>query len=181
MSDAGSSPTGDPLLDQLRKFEGAVAGNPRTADDPVNVPMIRHWCQAMGNTNPIFTDVRFARQSRFGDIVAPPTMLQAWTHHDRRFMPEQDKGDNAEDQLVGLLTQHGFESVVATNCDQEYTRYLRPGDHLTYNAVIESVSDQKQTGLGTGYFITTRVTYTCEDDEVVGTMLFRVLRYRPNS
>src|SRR5690606_40257618 len=38
--------------------------------DPVNAPMIRHWCEAMGDANPAYTGP---------DAVAPPTMLQVWT------------------------------------------------------------------------------------------------------
>ena len=36
----------------------AAAGQspPRAAPDPVNLPMIRHWTQAMGDANPVYTD-----------------------------------------------------------------------------------------------------------------------------
>jgi len=41
--------------------------------------MIRHWCDAVGDGNPVYTDREFAAKSVHGGIVAPPTMLQAWT------------------------------------------------------------------------------------------------------
>ena len=40
--------------------------------------MIRHWCEAMGDTNPVYIDAEAAAASVHGGIVAPPTMLQAW-------------------------------------------------------------------------------------------------------
>ncbi|MBC3843146.1 MaoC family dehydratase [Streptacidiphilus sp. 4-A2] len=50
------------------------AGQPAAADgralDPVNVPMIRHWCEAVGDTNPAYAGP---------GAVAPPAMLQVWT------------------------------------------------------------------------------------------------------
>ena len=48
--------------------------------------------------------------------------------------------------------------MVATNCEQEYTRYLRPGDRVIAHDRIESISEQKATALGIGYFIDTRTT-----------------------
>jgi uncharacterized OB-fold protein len=58
-------------------------------------------------------------------------------------------------------------------------RDLRPGDELTITSTIESVSDEKQTGLGTGHFVTTKQTYRDQTGEVVATMLFRILKFRP--
>ena len=54
-------------------------GEPLVSRDPVNQPMIRHWCDAVGDRNPCYTDPDFAEKSVHGAIVAPPTMLQAWT------------------------------------------------------------------------------------------------------
>lgn len=167
------------FLARLKAFEGLTAAPPRPADDPVNEPMIRHWCQALSDANPVYWDPAFAAGSVHGGIVAPPTMLQSWTHHDRRFAGDPSP-DEAEERLVRLLAEHGFESVVASNCDQEYVRYLRPGDRLTYHSVIETVSEQKRTALGVGHFITTLVTYTDQHDEAVARMRFRTYRFRPH-
>ncbi len=52
----------------LAAFEGRPAATGGRGKDPVNEPMIRHWCEAMGDTHPAYTGP---------DPVAPPTMLQA--------------------------------------------------------------------------------------------------------
>src|SRR2546430_16785117 len=62
--------------------------------------------------------------------------------------------------LLRVLDEAGFTAIVATNCEQEYDRYLRVGDRVTATTVIEGVSEEKQTALGAGDFITTRITYT---------------------
>lgn len=128
--------------------------------------MIRHWCEAMGDANPAYSGP---------DAIAPPTMLQAWTmgglsgHTDR---------SSAYDELFALLDGAGCTSVVATDCEQEYLRPLRPGDAVTFDAVIESVSPRKTTKLGTGHFVTTR-TDVRVDGELIGTHRFRILKYAP--
>lgn len=181
MSLTDAPPTTDELLVRLREFEGRPSGPTVLARDPVNQPMIRHWCDAMGDDNPVYTDEEIAEASVHEGLVAPPTMLQVWTMPGLGERPTDGDGEDHSAALRELLDDAGYTSVVATNCEQTYARYVRPGDHLRVTAVIDSVSERKQTGLGEGYFVTTRQTYTDQDGEVVGTMLFRILKFRPQT
>jgi 3-oxo-4,17-pregnadiene-20-carboxyl-CoA hydratase alpha subunit len=158
----------------------AAAGQspPRAAPDPVNLPMIRHWTQAMGDTNPIYTDAGAAGASVHGHLVAPPAMVQVWTM--RGLRPAPDAGDSGDPLglMTAVLDDAGFTSVVATNSEQEYYRYLRPGEQLTVRSSLEGVTGPKQTALGEGWFVTTRSTWYA-GDEAVAAMRFRVLKFRP--
>jgi uncharacterized protein len=159
----------------------AAAGQspPRAAPDPVNLPMIRHWAQAMGDTNPIYTDAGAAAASVHGHLVAPPAMVQVWTM--RGLRPAPDAAGDSGDPLglmAAVLDGAGFTSVVATNSEQEYYRYLRPGEQLTVRSSLEGVTGPKQTALGEGWFVTTRSTWYA-GDEAVAAMRFRMLKFRP--
>ena len=46
--------------------------------------------------------------------------------------------------------------MLGTNCDQTYDRYLRVGEEVAVTTRLESVVGPKQTGVGEGYFVTTR-------------------------
>ncbi len=164
---------------KLKAFEGRQIGPPERGADPVNQPMIRHWIEAIGDQNPVYVDTDAAAASVHKEIVAPPVMLQAWVM--RGFKPRPRTGGSAQDELMALLESEGFTSVVATNCEQEYARYLHLGDHLSTTTVIEAVSGEKATGLGVGHFVTTRVEYRTDDGELVGTMRFRILKFRPGT
>ncbi|MCY0951657.1 bifunctional MaoC family dehydratase N-terminal/OB-fold nucleic acid binding domain-containing protein [Streptomyces sp. H27-S2] len=165
-SEAGRAGAADRFHALLAAFEGRPAATAGRGKDTVNEPMIRHWCEAMGDANPAYSGP---------DAIAPPTMLQAWTmgglsgHTDR---------SSAYDELFAVLEGAGFTSVVATDCEQEYLRPLRPGQAVTFDAVIESVSPRKTTKLGTGHFVTTR-TDVRADGELAGTHRFRILKYAP--
>ncbi|GAA2498795.1 OB-fold domain-containing protein [Actinocorallia cavernae] len=156
----------DDIQARLAAYEGLSAATAGTGRDPVNLPMIRHWCEAMGDTSPAY---------RGPGAIAPPTMLQAWTmaglsgHGDR---------SGPYDELLRLLDDLGCTSVVATDCEQEYLRPLRPGDTITFDTVIESVSGRKATKLGTGHFVTTRTDIRA-DGVLAGTHRFRILKYAP--
>src|SRR5438067_3802913 len=167
----------DAFLDKLRGLVGRPSGPPSRAWDAVNQAMIRHWCDAVGDSNPIYTDPDAAAASVHGRIVAPPTMLQAWTM--KGLVPPPSEGGGAQDELMGLLDSAGFTSVVATNCDQEYERYLHIGDELTAESVIEDVSAEKHTALGDGHFVTTRTDFRDQNGELVGSMRFRILKFKP--
>lgn len=156
----------DELGTRLKAYEGRPAAVTGVGKDPVNAPMIRHWCEAMGDTNPAYAGP---------DAVAPPTMLQAWTMGG---LSGHTSRTGAYDELLRLLDASGCTSVVATDCEQEYLRPLRPGDEVTFDTVIESVSGRKTTRLGTGYFVTTRTDVRVAG-EPVGTHRFRILKYAP--
>ena len=136
------------FLGRLKKFEGQPAATAGVGKDLVNEPMIRHWCEAMGDSHAAYTGP---------DAIAPPTMLQAWTMGGLSGHGDGTGRTSGYDELFELLDGAGFTSVVATDCEQEYVRDLRPGDRITYDAVIEAVSERKTTKLGTGHFVTTRM------------------------
>ncbi len=145
----------------------AAAGDsqPRAARDPVNLPMIRNWIEAISPA--CLHDPE--------PDTAPPSMIQVWT------MPGLTGTRTADDPL-GLINQvmdqAGFTSVVATNCDQAYQRYLKPGEHLTVRVRLLDVTGPKRTALGEGWFVTTRSSWF-SDDEPVATMDFRILKFKP--
>ncbi|RZQ63150.1 bifunctional MaoC family dehydratase N-terminal/OB-fold nucleic acid binding domain-containing protein [Amycolatopsis suaedae] len=145
------------------------------ARDPVNQAMINNWVEAIGDANPVYTDPDAAAASVHGGPVAPPAMVQVWTmrglHGSRG--PEDPLG-----VMVSVLDEAGFTSVVATNSEQTYHRYLRHGEHVSATTRLESVVGPKRTALGEGWFVTTRTNWYV-GDELVADMLFRVLKFRP--
>jgi hypothetical protein len=168
------------MLARLRANLGVRLGGPVLARDAVNEPMIRHWCDALDDRNPVYTDPELAARSVHGGIVAPPTMLQAWTMPGLVTKEVREARSSAGIfAALKLLDEAGFTSVVATNSTQEYLRYLRPGDWIRSETVIEDVSDEKQTALGVGHFVTQRTEYRDQHGELVARMRFRLLKFKP--
>ncbi len=148
---------------------------PRAARDPVNQSMINNWVEAIGDANPIYVDEAAAIAAGHPGVVAPPAMIQVWTmgglHNPRAT-------DDPLGLMLQLLDDAGYTSIVATNCEQTYHRYLVPGEPLTVTTRLEDVVGPKRTGLGEGWFVTTRNVWSA-GDEPVAEMMFRVLKYRP--
>ncbi|MEU7907175.1 OB-fold domain-containing protein [Actinoplanes sp. NPDC049118] len=149
-----------------RRIAAAGEGPARLARDPVNLPAIRGWLEALGDTNPCY-------ESRG---VAPPAMAQVWTMRGLR-PADDDQGDPLR-AMSTVLDEAGFTSVVATDCEQTYHRYLRAGERVAVRSRLVEVSGPKRTALGEGWFVTTESTWYVGDDPVA-TMRFRVLKFRP--
>jgi acyl dehydratase len=158
-------------------------GGPNVAPDPVNEPMIRHWTAAFEDANPVYVDPEAAAASRHGGIVAPPLMLQTWTMATPTITGIRERGGSPVEgdgaAVLKLLDGAGFVGTLATNSEFEIDRYLRPGDVVSAETVLESVSPEKQTRLGKGRFITWVTTYTV-GGERVGTQTFRILKFDPS-
>jgi acyl dehydratase len=164
---------------KMQAFIGQPIGDPDVGRDAVNEPMIRQWCDAMGDTNPAYLDADAAKSTVHGGLVAPPTMLQAWTMHGWEMHEGYDEPRNGQQRLHKLLGDNGYVGVVGTDTQQGYSRYLRPGDVVSSETVVEKISEEKATHLGLGYFITTRTIFKDGEGEEVGWMTFRVLKYTP--
>jgi hypothetical protein len=140
--------------------------SPRDGRDPVNQPTINNWLEAMGVDNP-----------RFKTGEAPPSMAQVWTMYGLGGKPSADDPLHA---MMNVLTEAGFTAVLGTNSEQKYDRYLRVGEQVRIETVLDSVVGPKATGMGTGYFVTSRSTWYV-DNEKVASMLFRVLKFVPKN
>ncbi len=175
-TDDGAASQIEAIQAAAREVAAQGLSSRRWGRDPVNLPAIRNWTDAIGDANPVYTDAAFAAASVHGGLVAPPAMLQVWT------MPglpaNAAGGDDPLGRMMTTLDAAGFTSVVATNCEQAYHRYLRPGEELALRTELAGVAGPKRTGLGEGWFVTTRnVWYS--GDEPVATMDWRVLKFKP--
>ncbi|PLW65875.1 hypothetical protein GQS52_25975 [Streptomyces sp. SCUT-3] len=170
---------GGSLTERLQALAGRELTAETWAQDAVNQPMIRHWAEAMGDRNPIHLDEDAARAAGRDGVVAPATMLQAWTMRGYAATVAGGPASPAAAELAALLEEGGLTSVVATDSELEFARELRLGDRISVTETVESVSPEKRTALGTGHFVTTVKTYRDQDGEVVGTQRWRLLRFRP--
>jgi uncharacterized protein len=157
------------------KVKAEGKSKPRVGRHPVNQPMVDHWLDAMGDKNPIYIDEAAAKAAGHPGVVAPPAMIQVWT------MAGLGSGRAADDPLtkiMELFDDAGYVGVVATNCEQTYHRYLRPGEQVSVLAELTDVVGPKQTALGEGFFITQKISWQVGDEDVAE-MMWRIMKFKP--
>jgi hypothetical protein len=161
---SGTVSAHDTIMAEAERIKALGEASESQAPYEVNQPTIGTWLDAMGYEN-----------SRFRNGEAPPSMAQVWT------MPglgRRRPDDDPLSRMMEVLTDEGYTAVLGTNCEQSYERYVRVGEELRVTTALDSVVGPKSTAMGEGYFVTSRNTWYV-GDEVVATMLFRVLKFIP--
>lgn len=166
------------LDEKLRSLIG-VEGPSLEAIDEVCQPMIRQWCEAMQDGNPMYTDRGYAANSRYGSTIAPPTMLMSWSM--MPLWPPRKAVEGPVDQAMALLDRAGFNQLIIARTSQKYGRPLVPGDRVRFTYKVDEIAGEKETALGSGYFIKSIFTYVNQKDEWVGTQSLTILKYRAKS
>jgi uncharacterized protein len=163
------------IKEAVAEITASVIAKPRAGRDPVNQATINNWVEAIGDRNPIYTDEVAAREAGHPGIVAPPAMIQVWTMFGLA-------GDRPTDDPMGpmmkLFDEAGYIGVVATNCEQTYHRYLRPGEEVSIASEMRDVVGPKQTALGEGWFVNQHITWRVGDEDVAE-MEWRILKFKP--
>jgi len=157
------------------KIKASGKSKPRKGRHPVNQPMIDHWLDALGDKNPIYTDEAAAKAAGHPCTCAPPAMIQVWT---MAGLGGVRADDDPLGRILGMFDEGGYIGVVATNCEQTYHRYLRPGEEVSVTAELTDVVGPKKTALGEGFFITQKITWSV-GDEPVADMMWRIMKFKP--
>ena len=133
-------------------------------------------CASVQNGNPLFWDEK-AAQELTGGFIAPPTMISVW------FRPHHWSPGRAEEAVplqlhFDLKKRLGLPEAVMTDNTITFYEPVRVGDRLKTYQVLRSVSDEKQTKLGSGRFWVLDVEYENQKGEKVATESYTGLGYR---
>ena len=148
----------------------------QTADFAVERSYTYNTCAATQNGNPIFWDDSVAETVTNGPI-APPTTLSLW-------MRPHFWQPGAAGEQVGLKVHFdlkaAFDLPEAVMTDNTITFHepVRPGDRISNQQVLKSISGPKTTKLGTGRFWVIDVEYHNQRDELVGVESYTGFGYR---
>ncbi len=100
---------------------------PPTPPYEVGREKIREFAEAVGDTNPAYTDPEAAAALGHPDVIAPPTFVFAITFKAARQVTEDPQLGLDYDRVV-----HGDQKFV-------HVRPVRPGDRLTVSTTIEAI------------------------------------------
>jgi acyl dehydratase len=152
-----------------------LEGDPQIACEPVERSEVRRFAQAVMDDDPIFWDDAYARNTRYGAVVAPP-LFPLFAH--RRSPQAPDPLDTAAtdpdfDGFVGLLTS-GLPPVPLPmlprllNGGNEVELYQLPrlGDRITARAKYLDIYE-KTGRSGTMVFIVVETRYTNQHEDLL--------------
>ena len=178
------------VYEELQAILG-MEGPPETCPDEVCRAMIRHWCEAVEDANPLYSDDEYASETKYGAIIAPPAMMQAWSMpplwpkgqelkwRHLEALPKDMLLADPEIAVLQKLDLAGYTGVMATDTSMEFLRPLFLGDRGTSRKKFIAVTPEKQTRAGAGHFVTFMRSYTNQEGEKVCNQRFSVFKFRP--
>jgi len=166
------------LYQALKALEGTES-EPRHGNDRINEAMIRHWCEAMQDANPLYSNKDFAKASQHRGIIAPPTMTQAYCTPP--LWPKSEAPPDPIFQAVQKCVEAGYAASLGISMAYEFLHPLHPGDEIIYTIKLLSVSPLKTTRVGTGYFLTSQYSYRNQNGLPACRQILTVLQYEPGS
>jgi acyl dehydratase len=97
---------------------------------------IKEFVEAVGDGNPLYVDEQYARKTKFGGIIAPPTFIITCSF----WAPQQVS------QPVRELT--GARAIIHGEQELEYFKPIRPEDIITFTTrVVDTYTKTGRTGV----------------------------------
>jgi hypothetical protein len=144
----------------------------RFAELAVNEPMVRQFVSAVRDPNPLYWNEDLATRV-CGSGIAPPAMLTTWV------TPQNWRPDYVADPATALLVAVPLpgDSMINISSDIEFFDHLRIGDRLNVVEEVESISEEKQTRVGTGHYLTVVARFRRQTGELVALQRNVMLRF----
>ena len=140
-----------------------------TAPEEVGRASIRKFALALDDANPHYIHGEAARQSKYGDVIAPPTFVcETWQYY-RGQLDEQGGFTDRLDMPEG-------QPIRASN-DYIFHRPLRPDDIITATWKIRDIY-AKSGRSGPLLFVVVNITYTNQHEDALAeneeTLVYRL-------
>lgn len=153
--------------EELQKKIG-TEGKPVTLE--IDKGLIRRYVEAVGDTNPLWQDVEYARSTRYGGIIAPPWLLCALM---ATFpIVSQSKTLPSAVPEVTLPREH----ILDGGGEWEFFLPLSVGDTITSRTRLANVFE-RQGRIGLMLFFVYETSYTNQRGELVARSSSTLINY----
>jgi acyl dehydratase len=139
------------LPEEVTKLIGK-AGDPMILE--VERGAIKKFADAVGDNNPLYWDNEYARNSRYGSIIAPPGFF-GWPTKWTGAMPFFPK---IREELISALKNAGYSRLLDGGIEFDFYQPVRAGDTLVSVMKIADVYTRESKG-GTLVFSVTETSY----------------------
>ncbi|MFH1485823.1 MAG: MaoC family dehydratase, partial [Chloroflexota bacterium] len=148
-------------LAAARRRIGIEMPHARPGQEYATIDSIKHYAEGLGDVNPLFQDVENARKTRWGKMIAHPTMMLIMGVSEKKELTHEERERGRGGGLAGV---HGFYS----GDDIEWFRPICEGDRLIVKGGLARIDEHKSAFSGTTYHFTSDEVYRNQNGELVG-------------
>ena len=133
---------------------------------------IKKFADAVGDLNPLYMDEEYAKNSRYGSVIAPPGFFgwpTSWSESGPTFT-------ELRHELITTMAEAGFPRLLDGGIEYDFYLPVRAGDILSAIQKIASITE-RETKAGKIAFSVTETTYTNQNGDVAAkdrsTLIYR--------
>ncbi|UCC60747.1 MAG: MaoC family dehydratase N-terminal domain-containing protein [Dehalococcoidia bacterium] len=136
------------VMDELRGLLGTMTA---PVINEIERGAIRRYAEAVGDPNPLYTDIEFARKSRYGEVISPPGFF-GWA------MKVTTGAIEVMAPVFAALINGGLIRILDAGREYEFFLPVRAGDRLAWYAKFADVKEREGKS-GLMVLITMEITY----------------------
>jgi len=148
------------LTDELKGWIGREVSY--TAPEELGRAAIRYFALALGDNNPLYRDEEFARKTRHGGIIGPPTLVC----ETNQYMDASPDEDGYIGHTWHLPVPHS--RLIRGGNEYEFFQPVRPTDRITVTWRLVDIYE-RETRSGSMLFVVSEVRYTNQHGQLLAT------------
>ena len=148
---------GSEVIEELRKFLGTTTP---PGINEVERGAIRRYAEAVGDPNPLYNDVEYARNSKYKELICPPGFF-GW--------PAKVSTGAMEIMapVFEALLKAGLFRILDAGVEYDFLLPVRAGDTLAWYIKFVDVKERTGKEGGRMVFLTMEITYINQNSDVV--------------
>ena len=147
------------ITDELKSWIGREATY--TAPEELGQASIRYFAMALGDDNPLFCDAAFARDTRHGGVIAPPTLV---CETNQIFLnPPDSNGYIGHNWPLPLPTSR----FIRGGNEYEFHQPVRGDDLITVTWRIVDIYERETSRAGGVIFVLSEARYTNQHGDLL--------------
>ncbi len=147
------------FTDELKSWIGREATY--TAPEELGQASIRYFAMALGDDNPLFSDAAFARNTRHGGAIAPPTLICETNQLFKN--PPDANGYIGHDWELPLPSNRFMRG----GNEYEFHQPVRPDDRITVRWRLVDIYERETSRAGVVIFVVSEARYTNQKGELL--------------
>lgn len=145
--------------DLINELMGIIGSMTAPGINEVERGAIRRYVEAVDNPNPLYSDVEYARNSKYGEMICPPGFF-GW--------PKKVHADAVEvmGPVFAAVLNAGLVRILDAGIEYDFFLPVHAGDTLTWYVKFADVKEREGKS-GRMVFLTFEITYINQNGDTV--------------
>lgn len=147
---------GSGIMEELRRFIGVTTA---PVINEIERGAIKRYAEAVGDSNPLYSNVEYAKNSKYGDLICPPGFF-GWSKK------VSSGAIEVMAPVFGAVFNAGLVRILDGGVEYEFFLPVRAGNTLAWYAKFADVKEREGKA-GKMVLLTIEITYVNQNGDLV--------------